>query len=322
MSSMRERTRPPLWVRAVDVASVVLLLLALVVWVTGGFVLHPGGIRVSFREEWRIFAWTTGLLLVRHAFFRHPAIHHRIASGVRKVAGTQRALALDDLLVQNPAPLPSSGTTISERPESERFGQSQLPTSTVTRRAGARSSMRQAVSVAIATRVIVLATGLASVVTFGLELKPGQFRIAQSELWNLPTRFDAGWYLAIARRGYKWDPLLAEHQRQQNVAFFPAFPIAMRVAGEIVTIPAHLAHDPNFLGSTGDARVLWGGTLVCIACFALASILLVRLAELRLGDREAGARAVLLLATYPFALFFSAPYSEGMFLLCAVATFV
>jgi hypothetical protein len=98
MYSTREAPRPPLWVTAVDVLSVVLLFLALTVWVKGGFVLHPAGVRVSFREEWRIFAWAIGLLVVRHAFFRRPAIHHRIVSGMREVARTQRALPLDDLL--------------------------------------------------------------------------------------------------------------------------------------------------------------------------------------------------------------------------------
>ena len=98
MHSTREAPRPPLWVTAVDVLSVVLLFLALTVWVKGGFVLHPAGVRVSFREEWRIFAWAIGLLVVRHAFFRRPAIHHRIVSGMREVARTQRALPLDDLL--------------------------------------------------------------------------------------------------------------------------------------------------------------------------------------------------------------------------------
>ena len=114
MYSTREAPRPPLWVTAVDVLSVVLLFLALTVWVKGGFVLHPAGVRVSFREEWRIFAWAIGLLVVRHAFFRRPAIHHRIVSGMREVARTQRALPLDDLLFKPavPPPRPPNSTLL------------------------------------------------------------------------------------------------------------------------------------------------------------------------------------------------------------------
>jgi hypothetical protein len=114
MHSTREAPRPPLWVTAVDVLSVVLLFLALTVWVKGGFVLHPAGVRVSFREEWRIFAWAIGLLVVRHAFFRRPAIHHRIVSGMREVSRTQRSLPLDDLLFKPavPPPRPPNSTLL------------------------------------------------------------------------------------------------------------------------------------------------------------------------------------------------------------------
>ena len=56
MYSSRETSPPPFWVRGADVVSIALLLLALVVWETGGFVVRPAGIRLSFREEWRILA--------------------------------------------------------------------------------------------------------------------------------------------------------------------------------------------------------------------------------------------------------------------------
>jgi hypothetical protein len=39
------------------------------------------------------------------------------------------------------------------------------------------------------------------------------------DLVNLPLRWDAGWYISVARIGYMWTP--RDVGRQQNVAFFP-----------------------------------------------------------------------------------------------------
>ncbi len=54
------------------------------------------------------------------------------------------------------------------------------------------------------------------------------FRIAKGEIANLPARWDAGWYLGIARTGYEYD---RRARGQQNVVFFPAYPLLMRTAG-------------------------------------------------------------------------------------------
>ena len=179
--------------------------------------------------------------------------------------------------------------------------------------------MTRTIGFAVATRAAVLVAGFAAAVLVGYEVGPGRFRLSHNELWNLPGRFDAGWYLGIARRGYRWDPAL--QGRQQNVAFFPAFPLAMRAAGEVVTIPAHLTHDPDLFGS-GDTRVVWGGALLSMGCFVAACVLLRRLGRTLGADAAPGERSVWLLAAYPFALFYSAAFSEGLFLLSAVAAFL
>ena len=54
------------------------------------------------------------------------------------------------------------------------------------------------------------------------------FRVADSEAGNLPARFDAGWYLQIATYGYEYLP--NRFDRQQNLVFFPAFPVLMSLA--------------------------------------------------------------------------------------------
>ena len=65
------------------------------------------------------------------------------------------------------------------------------------------------------------------------------------------------------------------------------------------------------------ARLLWGGVIVSLAAFAWAAVYLWRLARDTIGEERAPA-AVALLAAYPFAVFFSAPYTESLFLLGAV----
>jgi Gpi18-like mannosyltransferase len=170
--------------------------------------------------------------------------------------------------------------------------------------------------IAVASRVAVLVVGYLAVVTSGYQLKSPQYRLSHEELWNLPARWDAGWYLGIARRGYDWRPDLVD--RQQSIAFFPAYPLAMRVAGEVVTLPARAVGQPGLLGN-GNTRVTWGGVAVSIVAFTLAVVQLHRLITSMTGDAAMASRTVGLLASWPFALFFSAPYAEGLFLLASVS---
>lgn len=149
--------------------------------------------------------------------------------------------------------------------------------------------------VVVATRVGVLVIGLMAVLTFGYPQGRAPFRVAAGELGNLPARFDAGWYLQIATQGYQYLP--NRFDRQQNLVFFPAFPTLMHWASLLMA-----------------RQVLWAGTLVSILAFAWAARYLYRLAREMMDDERAGA-AVMLLSAYPFAVFFSAAYTEALFLL-------
>jgi Mannosyltransferase (PIG-V) len=180
-----------------------------------------------------------------------------------------------------------------------------------------RQVIRRTWGIALSSRVTVIAVGIATVTCVGYIRQPLQFRVAGQETLNLPARFDAGWYLGIARHGYEWKDGLSGHRH--NIAFFPAYPIAMRIAGDLLTIPAKLASAPAFLGG-GDARMLWGGTLVSMLAFCFALLRIRELTE-REGLSQAEAlRGIALLAAYPFALFYSAAYSEGLFLLAMAST--
>jgi hypothetical protein len=68
------------------------------------------------------------------------------------------------------------------------------------------------------------------------------------------------------------------------------------------------------------ARLLWAGVLISLAAFAWASVYFIRLARDTIGEERAQL-ALALMAAYPFAVFFSAPYTESLFLLGAVGAF-
>ena len=151
--------------------------------------------------------------------------------------------------------------------------------------------------ITVATRIGVLVVGLLAVHAIGYPDDPGAvpFRVSRDELANLPARFDAGWYLSIASTGYRFDPVRTD--RQQNVVFFPAFPALM-----------------GWMSLLLARRVLWAGVLVSCCAFAWALRYFHRLARGMLDESQAAA-ATALLAAYPFAVFYSAPYSEAVFLL-------
>jgi Mannosyltransferase (PIG-V) len=118
------------------------------------------------------------------------------------------------------------------------------------------------------------------------------------DLLVAPTaRWDSVWYLTIAEHGY------GDQHDHAQAAFYPLYPLLMRGLGWIV-------------GSS-----LVAGILISLACFLVALVLLHKLAALELGARDARG-TVLLVAFFPTALFFSAVYSESLFLLVSVGAFL
>ena len=168
--------------------------------------------------------------------------------------------------------------------------------------AAARSaSVRAAVPVFALTRAAVLAVGVVALVTIGYAPGEPNTRLFDDEIMNLPVRWDAGWYFQIAKTGYYWDP----HKRgQQNIAFFPAFPMATRGVARL------------FGGE--PAAYLVAGVALSHAAFLAALVLLWQLARRLTGDDHAARAAVVLLSCYPFAVFYGAYYTESFFLLGVV----
>jgi len=165
----------------------------------------------------------------------------------------------------------------------------------------AADEVRAVAPVWAASRVAVLLVGFLAVGTFGYRDGGAPFRLYKNEFLDLPARHDAGWYLGIAADGYKWDP---EVTGQQNIAFMPALPMLMRFGGRLI-----------------GGHPLWAGQILVLAACLWAFVYVYRLARSALGDADRAAWAVALLAAYPFAVFYSAVYTESIFLLCAAGAF-
>ena len=170
-----------------------------------------------------------------------------------------------------------------------------------------RPHLAAALRAFLITRPAVLVVALAAVITIGLST-PG-FVLSREPLDNLPARFDAGWYGGIALDGYTWDHTF---QRQRNIAFFPALPLLMRPVGAVLGM-----YEEGPSRERRMLRGLWAGVAISLAAFLWALHYTSRLAAEVVGPERAPA-ATLLLAAYPFAIYFNAPYTESLFLLAAV----
>jgi hypothetical protein len=160
-----------------------------------------------------------------------------------------------------------------------------------------------ALATLFATRVPVLLIGALVVTLVGTVPPPAAealWRVSSNELINLLARWDTAFYYSIAVDGYQWDATVFSHQ---NVVFFPLYPLLMR-----------------WLGAALGGHPLAAGLIVSLAAFVAAIAILYRLARLELSD-ELAWPSVLLLATFPYALFFSVDYTESLFLLESVGAF-
>lgn len=111
-------------------------------------------------------------------------------------------------------------------------------------------------------------------------------------------QWDSNWYMSIARYGYPW--VIDE---QSNVAFFPLYPVAIKGLGLLLA-----------------GRLLLASLILSSAFLFVGMVYLYKLVKLDYGDKIAG-RTVLLLGIFPTSIFFTAMYTESLFLMTSVASF-
>lgn len=150
------------------------------------------------------------------------------------------------------------------------------------------------------SRLVVLCTGVLAVLEIGRApntsgFDPARLTAPFGYFGNLLTapiaRWDSVWYLAIAQGGYA-------HQGSRT-AFFPLYPLMMRGLGVVI-------------GSD-----LLAGVVISLVAFVIALTLLYELIAIELDDERARV-TVTLIAFCPMAYFYSAVYSESLYLALSV----
>ncbi len=146
------------------------------------------------------------------------------------------------------------------------------------------------------SRLLIFAVGLASDTM--LPTDPGHWVAApDSQFLSMWAKWDSQYYDDIATNGYWFSP-----GQQSNVAFFPVYPLLMRVTAPL----------------TGKSVILAGFILSNLA-FLGSLVFFYLLTELEL-DADSAKRAVFYLAFFPTSFFFNCVYTESTFLLFSLAT--
>jgi mannosyltransferase PIG-V len=161
-----------------------------------------------------------------------------------------------------------------------------------------RWALRDAFGAALLSRAAIWVAGVAAVAALGVHadvsagLLERPFGSFGNALVAPATAWDAGQYLTIARSGYAAGPFFAP--------FFPGYPVLIRL----------FAFSPQ-------AAVI-AGIAISLGAFVLAIYLLRRLVALDFGERDAR-MTLLLVAFFPTSFFFSAVYTESLYLAASVA---
>ena len=108
------------------------------------------------------------------------------------------------------------------------------------------------------------------------------------------AQWDADWFMRVVKHGY--DVVTTS-------AFFPGFPLVVRGAAVVFRSP------------------VVAGVVVSLAAAALAAVFVYRIGAQAIG-RAGALDGVLLLALYPCALVFTAPYSDGLFVALVTGSFL
>uniref|UniRef100_A0ABD2WVF4 GPI mannosyltransferase 2 n=1 Tax=Trichogramma kaykai TaxID=54128 RepID=A0ABD2WVF4_9HYME len=110
------------------------------------------------------------------------------------------------------------------------------------------------------------------------------------------TRWDAQYYVHIAKYGYTYE---------NTLAFYPLYPILVKYTAYVLKIEPPLINYSN--------TIVISGFLINFVCFVKASLILYDLSLIVFKDIKIAYRAAILFCINPASIFFTALYTESMF---------
>ena len=165
--------------------------------------------------------------------------------------------------------------------------------------------VRRVVVLLLASRAVLAIVGVGSrALLQPLRTEPYPWNYSKSVWLAIWGVWDSGWYLDIAQHGYssalRQDPAILN---QANFAFFPLYPLLMRLLAPLVGGP------------------FVAGLVVSNVCLLVACLVLMRLVALDHGP-DVARRAVKYLVLFPTAFILSGAFSESLFLALSVSAFL
>lgn len=149
------------------------------------------------------------------------------------------------------------------------------------------------------SRVVVL-SAMAVSPKFITPVTPQGARILDDPLPRRLFRWDTGWYWKVAKYGYSYN---GDPRQQQNIAFFPLYPLTCRLCRAVTGISISLC-----------------AVLLSNLAFLIGLAALYALVTWEIGS-DVARSTTLLLAFFPASLFFSTMYTESFFLAFSVLAY-
>ena len=183
---------------------------------------------------------------------------------------------------QPEAPLPAQGPTgaVRPRPRGRSFRD--------------RGALVRVVAAFVLTRLALYVAGAIAIRVIPVQAEARVPWLGKNLSLAAWVRWDAGWYTSIVERGYWFDP-----QGPSNVAFFPLFPLLVKVVTLVLGNP------------------VVAGLLVANLA-ALGAVLALRRWVRTEAGPAAADRAALWLLVYPYSMFLHTIYAESLFFLLVV----